>query len=266
MHKAILVFVALQIGRHKARTVCFDVGQLLKFHLHPCDILPRFCLHQLLDVIVQIPGSHFCVPTDYGLEDGIVDEDVLILRLNHVISLCPQTSHMPIDIDCLLVLHPLQHRVNDNEASCPANSSRTVNNHWTRILRSESTTASQELQEWCWMVRNSMIWPCCELQLLNLSPLTTTLLAHLESADAVRGQFLGFRDGHCELPISLTAPRWPVLVTLDPRTLLQASHHDNGGSAQFPAHSPEISTSILRKIMRQPSARQAFSKLRILIL
>ena len=44
-----------------------------------------------------------------GLKQGLVDEDVLVLRLDHVVSLCAQASHVTVDVDGLLVFQSLQH-------------------------------------------------------------------------------------------------------------------------------------------------------------
>ena len=58
-----------------------------------------------------------------GLKQGLVDEDVLVLRLDHVVSLCAQASHVTVDVDGLLVFQSLQHGIDDNESSCTANTS-----------------------------------------------------------------------------------------------------------------------------------------------
>jgi hypothetical protein len=58
-----------------------------------------------------------------GLKQGLVDEDVLVLRLDHVVSLCAQASHVTVDVDGLFVFQTFQHRINDNESSCTAHSS-----------------------------------------------------------------------------------------------------------------------------------------------
>jgi len=49
-----------------------------------------------------------------------------ISHLNHVVTLCSEARHMTIDVNYLLMTHSLQHRVNNNETTCPSNTS-TVN-------------------------------------------------------------------------------------------------------------------------------------------
>ena len=52
-----------------------------------------------------------------------MNEDVLILCLNHVVSLSAQTSHVTIDIYSLLVFQSLQHWVDYYESSGSTNTS-----------------------------------------------------------------------------------------------------------------------------------------------
>lgn len=49
-----------------------------------------------------------------------MDKDVLILRLDHVVSLGPHAGHMPVDVYRLLVLHALQHGIYHDEAASTA--------------------------------------------------------------------------------------------------------------------------------------------------
>ena len=55
-----------------------------------------------------------------------MDEDVLVLRLHHVVALRAQTRHVTIDIDRAHVLEALQHRVDHDERPRTADS-RTSN-------------------------------------------------------------------------------------------------------------------------------------------
>ena len=57
------------------------------------------------------------------LKQGIVDEDVLVLRLNHIVPLGPEAGDMTVYIDCFLVFHPLKHRVYHNEGTSSSNPS-----------------------------------------------------------------------------------------------------------------------------------------------
>jgi len=64
---------------------------------------------------VQIAGWNLRISAQYRFEDGIVDEDVLVLGLHHVVTLRAQARHVTIDIDRLLVSDPLQHGVDDDK-------------------------------------------------------------------------------------------------------------------------------------------------------
>ena len=64
---------------------------------------------------VEMAGRDLRVAGLDGLEQRVVDEDVLVLRLHHVVPLRPKASHVTIDIDRPLVFDALQHRVDDNE-------------------------------------------------------------------------------------------------------------------------------------------------------
>ena len=46
-----------------------------------------------------------------------------ISHLNHVVTLCSEARHVTIDINYLLMTHSLQHRVDNNETTCPSNTS-----------------------------------------------------------------------------------------------------------------------------------------------
>lgn len=59
----------------------------LKLQLHAGDVLSTLHLGQLLHVGVQTPGGHLGVPAGYGLQQGLVDETVLVLCLHHVVPL-----------------------------------------------------------------------------------------------------------------------------------------------------------------------------------
>jgi len=196
---------------------------------------------------VQVAGRHLRHATDDGLNDGVMDEDVLILRLNHIVALRPQARDMPIDVDDLFVLHSLQHRIDDDVAAGSTHSSRAVNDHGSGFRWRESATPTQELQERSRMIGHTMIRPGGELQLLDLTPIVEALPAQLERPDAVGGQLLRLRDGHKDLAIGLRSASGPVLVALNACSLLQSRHHHNGGRFQFPAHAPEVHKGFLQR-------------------
>lgn len=95
----------------------------LELQLHAGDILSRFNLRQPLDVGVQVPGGDLGVPAGHGLQQRIVNEDVLVLRLDHVVPLRAHQRDVAIDIEGLLMLDTLRHGVDHDEAACATHSS-----------------------------------------------------------------------------------------------------------------------------------------------
>lgn len=92
----------------------------LELQLHGSNCLAGRGLGEFLDVGVQVAGQHLRVAAGGGLQQGFVDEDVLVLSLDHVVPLGTHARHMAVDVYRLLVLHALQHGINHNEAASPA--------------------------------------------------------------------------------------------------------------------------------------------------
>ena len=64
---------------------------------------------------VEIASGNFSRAALHRLENSVVDENVLVLRLYHVVTLRAQARHVTVDIDRPLVSDPFQHRVDDDE-------------------------------------------------------------------------------------------------------------------------------------------------------
>lgn len=92
----------------------------LELQLHGCNRLAGWWLREFLDVGVQVPRWHFRVAAGGGLQEGLVDEDVLVFGLDHVVPLGSHARHMAVDVDSLLVLHPFQHGIDHDEAASSA--------------------------------------------------------------------------------------------------------------------------------------------------
>ena len=95
----------------------------LELQLHGSDRLARRGLGEFLDVCVQVAGQHLGVAAGCRLQQGLVDEDVLVLGLDHVVPLGAHARHVAVDVHGLLVLHALQHGIDHDEAACPAHAS-----------------------------------------------------------------------------------------------------------------------------------------------
>jgi len=66
-------------------------------------------------------------------------EDVLVLRLNHVVTLRPQARHVTIDIYSVHVLDSLQHRVYHDERTRTANARTANNTKWSSAELQQGT-------------------------------------------------------------------------------------------------------------------------------
>lgn len=92
----------------------------LELQLHGSNRLAGWGLGEFLDVGVQVACWHLGVAAGGGLQQGLVDEDVLVLGLDHVVPLGTHARHVAVDVYGLLVLHALQHGVDHDEAASPA--------------------------------------------------------------------------------------------------------------------------------------------------
>lgn len=106
-------------------TTCRDMvnSPHLELQLHASDILSRFNLRQPLDVGVQVPSGDFGVPAGHSFQQCIVNKDVLVLCLDHVVPLGAHQCDMAVDVNGLLMLDSLRHGVDHNEAACAAHPS-----------------------------------------------------------------------------------------------------------------------------------------------
>lgn len=95
----------------------------LELQLHAGDIFSWFNLCQPLDVGVQVPCGDLCVPAGDSLQHCIVNEYVLVLRLDHVVPLGAHQRDVAVDVDGLFMLDALCHGVDHDEAASAADSS-----------------------------------------------------------------------------------------------------------------------------------------------
>lgn len=92
----------------------------LELQLHGSNRLAGRGLGEFLDVGVQVAGQHLGVAAGGSLQQGFVDENVLVFGLNHVVPLGTHARHVAVDIYRLLMLHTLQHGIDHDEAASPA--------------------------------------------------------------------------------------------------------------------------------------------------
>lgn len=175
----------------------------LKLQLHAGDVLSRLHLRQLLHVGVETPGRHLCVPAGHGLQQRLMDEAVLVLRLHHVVPLRAHQCHVSVDVHRALVSNALQHGIDDNKTAGATDTGteeeeeeicKTADNRLTgrmcwmfacvpavsddgpSVRRVAGFDPAEEVEERSRVLGNSVIRPGCELELTHLSPLTVATL------------------------------------------------------------------------------------------
>ena len=77
----------------------------------------------------QTASGNLGVTALHSLQQGVMEKDVLVLRLHNVVTLGPQASDMPVYIDGLLVLDAFQHGVDHDERPSPTDSSAAGKQH-----------------------------------------------------------------------------------------------------------------------------------------
>lgn len=104
----------------------------LKLQLHAGDVLSGLDLREFLDVCVQVPGRDLGGAAGDGLLERVVNEDILVFRLDHVVPLSAHERHVTVDVHRLLVFDSLQHGVDDDEAAGPTHAG-TVSHNRTNV-------------------------------------------------------------------------------------------------------------------------------------
>lgn len=79
--------------------------------------------HDLLEMQVELPSRDLGRAGLRSVQHGIVDEDVLVVRLHHVRPLRPQRLNAAVDVDGRLELQSVQHAVDRDERTRTANAS-----------------------------------------------------------------------------------------------------------------------------------------------
>lgn len=92
------------LGRQEGSSV---LVRYLELQLHACDVLSGLHLSQFLDVGEEAASGDLRVAAGDCLQQGIMDEAVLILSLHHVVPLGTHQRHVTVDVHGLLVLDAL---------------------------------------------------------------------------------------------------------------------------------------------------------------
>ena len=75
---------------------------------------------------IETVGRHLRVAGLGRVEQRVVDEDILVLGLDHVVALGTETRHVAVHVQRLLMLHAVQHRVNHDVRAGPTHAGATT--------------------------------------------------------------------------------------------------------------------------------------------
>ena len=78
---------------------------------------------------VETVGRHFGAARLHRIQQRLVDEHVLVLGLNHVVTLGSEAGHVTVHVQRLLVLNAIEHRVNHDVRASPSDTSTTATRH-----------------------------------------------------------------------------------------------------------------------------------------
>jgi hypothetical protein len=92
-------------------------GDDLELELDARCRVARFDACQSLYVTVECPRRDFGATVQDGIDQGVVDEDVLVLSLHHVVALRPQDGHVTVHVDGPFVTDSFEHRVDDDDGT-----------------------------------------------------------------------------------------------------------------------------------------------------
>ncbi len=99
----------------------------------------------------------------------------------------PETRDVPVDVDRLLVLEPLQHGVDDDEGPGAAHPGRAVGDDRAGVHRVHGVDPAEELQEGRRVLRDAVVGPRSVLELADLPPVGE---AHLDEEGRGRDTIL----------------------------------------------------------------------------
>ena len=117
----------------------------LQLHVSVPSLVLWYQRAQFLHVRVQLVHLDLCDPTEQGLSDCLVYEEVLVLRLDHVGTLGTKERDMAVDVQSIIaILQSLQHRINDNIGPTATNS---CNGEWEGHKRTGIQSMFKHLAE-----------------------------------------------------------------------------------------------------------------------
>jgi hypothetical protein len=77
---------------------------------------------QSLYVAVKCPRRDLGAAVEHGVDQCIVDEDVLVLGLYHIVALRPQNGHVTVYVNSPLVPDALEHGIDDDDGTSATDS------------------------------------------------------------------------------------------------------------------------------------------------
>lgn len=180
-----------------------------------------------------------------GLDQRVVQEDVLLLGLHEEVALRADVPEEAEDVQQLPMLDLLEHRVEHDVRPGSPDAGAAVHDDRPGVLRIGRRGLPHEVQHRQRMVWSSMVRPVRIVVLIDellrreLLLLLQLEVADLERAHGVRRHHFLLHHLHLDHAVRLGAVLRPVHVALAPSTLHQVRYHDDNGDTLFPYHSPK---------------------------
>ena len=109
----------------------------------------------------------------------------MYLGLHHQHSLGPHLLYELINVEILPIFHPLQHGVKSDEGARPAHTGAAVHQQGRACGRMCFANTLDEVKHAGLVVRNSMVWPGCEVEVSHFQ-LSSIFFSRLDRNEGVR--------------------------------------------------------------------------------
>ena len=94
-----------------------------------------------------------------------MNENVLLFRLDELISLAADESEIAVDVEVTPGLDLPEHGVQDDVRTSSSNSGTTMNDNWPRLGWIRRRGLPNEAEDGKWAGRDSVVGPSCEVEL-----------------------------------------------------------------------------------------------------
>jgi hypothetical protein len=114
---------------------------------------------QIDDVVGHVGVPDASVAELDGLEERVVQENVLLLGLHQEVALRANVPEEAVDVDLSLGRDLLQHGVQHNIGASSAHTGAAVHDDGTGVQRVGRRRLLDEAQHWQWVVGGAVVWP-----------------------------------------------------------------------------------------------------------